>query len=74
MWRALTEICLGPSVKYDFHCSDFHEKYTLFIKFLWVSLVPLFFKLDENVEYVEYSFTSLKMYASYCTMKFKISR
>jgi len=72
MWRALTEIYFGPSVKYNFKCSVFPEKIQSLHKILWVSLVSLFFKLDENVEYVErLSFTSLKMYASYCTMKLK---
>jgi hypothetical protein len=63
-----------PLSKIRFSLFRFSWKIHSLHKILWVSLVPLFFKLDENVEYVErFSFTSLKMYASYCTMKLKIS-
>jgi hypothetical protein len=59
-----------PLSKIRFSLFWFSRKIHSIHKILWVSLVPLFFKLDQNVEYVErFSITSLKMYASYCTMK-----
>ena len=50
-----------PLSKIRFSLFWFSRKIHSLNKILWVSLVPLFFELDENVEYVErFSFTSFK--------------